>query len=93
MKINDLNTLSEGLQYHVSNNLPLSENVFRPGSEEFFRLIDEAKTAFAQGKLQLDWFDQELLNTDIGTIVELANGEEAMTIFPGSDSSPLHRSF
>ena len=89
MKINDLNTLSEGLQYHVSNNLPLSENVFRPGSEEFFRLIDEAKTAFAQGKLQLDWFDQELLNTDIGTIVELANGEEVPLDIPFYEDEQL----
>ena len=63
MRINDLNTLSEGLQYHVSNNLPLSENIFRPGSEEFFRLIDEARSSFAEGKIDLDWFDQELLNT------------------------------
>lgn len=89
MKINDLNTLSEGLQYHVSNNLPLSENVFRPGSEEFFRLIDEAKTAFAQGKLQLDWFDQELLNTDIGTIVELANGEDVPLDLPFYEDEQL----
>ena len=89
MKINDLNTLSEGLQYHVSNNLPLSENVFRPGSEEFFRLIDEARAAFNQDKLQLDWFDQELLNTDIGTIVELANGEEVPLDLPFYEDEQL----
>lgn len=89
MKIKDLTTLSEGLQYHVSNNLPLSENVFRPGSEEFFRLMNEAKTAFAQGKLQLDWFDQELLNTDIGTIVELANGEEVPLDIPFYEDEQL----
>ena len=89
MKINDLNALSEGLQYHVSNNLPLSENVFRPGSEEFFRLIDEARTAFTQDKLQLDWFDQELLNTDIGTIVELANGEEVPLDIPFYEDEQL----
>ena len=90
MRVNDLkNTLSEGLQYHVNNDLPLSENIFRPGSEEFFRLIDEAKTAFAQGKLQLDWFDQELLNTDIGTIVELANGEEVPLDVPFYDDEQL----
>ena len=90
MRVNDLkNTLSEGLQYHVNNDLPLSENIFRPGSEEFFRLIDEAKTAFAQGKLQLDWFDQELLNTDIGTIVELANGEEVPLDLPFYEDEQL----
>lgn len=89
MKINDLNTLSEGLQYHVSNNLPLSENIFRPGSEEFFRLIDEARAAFNQGNLKLDWFDQELLNTDIGTIVELASGEEVPLDIPFYEDEQL----
>jgi len=89
MKINDLNALSEGLQYHVSNNLPLSENIFRPGSEEFFRLIDEARAAFNQGNLKLDWFDQELLNTDIGTIVELASGEEVPLDIPFYEDEQL----
>ena len=89
MKINDLNTLSEGLQYHVSKNLPLSENIFRPGSEEFFRLIDEARSSFAEGKIDLDWFDQELLNTDIGTIVELANGEEVPLDIPFYEDEQL----
>jgi hypothetical protein len=89
MKINDLNTLSEGLQYHVSNGLPLSENIFRPGSEEFFRLIEEVRSKFAEGKLELDWFDQELINTDIGTIVELANGEEVPLDIPFYEEEQL----
>jgi hypothetical protein len=89
MRINDLNTLSEGLQYHVSNNLPLSENIFRPGSEEFFRLIDEARSSFAKGNIDLDWFDQELLNTDIGTIVELANGEDVPLDIPFYEDEQL----
>ena len=89
MKINDLNTLSEGLQYHVSKNLPLSENIFRPGSEEFFRLIDEARSSFAKGNIDLDWFDQELLNTDIGTIVELANGEDVPLDIPFYEDEQL----
>lgn len=89
MKINDLNTLSEGLQYHVSNGLPLSENIFRPGSEEFFRLIEEVRTKFAEGKIELDWFDQEVINTDIGTIVELANGEEVPLDIPFYEDEQL----
>ena len=84
MKITELNQtpVSEGLAYHVEQGLPLSENVYRPGSEEFFNLIHEARRAYIEGKLELDWFDEELINTDIGTIVELANGEEVPLDLP-----------
>lgn len=84
MKITELNQqpVSEGLAYHVEQGLPLSENVYRPGSEEFFNLIHEARRAYSEGALELDWFDEELINTDIGTIVELASGEEVPLDLP-----------
>ena len=86
MKISDIEfVLSEGLQYHSKNNLPLSENIFRPGSEEFFNLIAEARIAVKEGKLQLDWFDQELLETDLGEIVTLEDGTEVPLDLPFYD--------
>ena len=36
-------TLSEGLAYHLENSVPLSDNVYRPGTKEFFHLVNEAR--------------------------------------------------
>ena len=35
--------ISEELQYHLENDIPVSENVFRPGSQKYFNLINEAR--------------------------------------------------
>jgi hypothetical protein len=34
--------ISENLQYHIDNNKPVVENIFRPGSNQYFNLIKEA---------------------------------------------------
>ena len=65
MKIKDLQTISEGLAYHIENALPLSENVYRPGSEEFFNLIHEARRAYTEGTLQLDYKSCEMMSNDL----------------------------
>ena len=35
----DSSLISEGLRYHVENNLLIDENIFRPGSTSFFSLF------------------------------------------------------
>lgn len=58
--------VSEGLMYHISNNIPLSENIYRYGSESFFNLINETKKLYEKGVIKLNENDIELINTDIG---------------------------
>ena len=57
---------SDGLKFHHTNNLPLSENVYRPFSDEYFSLINESRRLYKEGGLDLCEDDIWLLNTDIG---------------------------
>ena len=55
------------LQYHVDNNLTLSENVYRYSSESFIELFKEARDAWRDGYITLNEEDEHLLETtDIG---------------------------
>ena len=55
------------LQYHLDNNLTLSECVYRYSSEAFIQLFAEARQAFRDGKIILSEQDILLLElTDIG---------------------------
>ena len=59
---------SESLKYHLVNSMPITENVFRPGSEKFFSILEEARNLFDEGVLELKGIDKELYeNTEIGT--------------------------
>jgi hypothetical protein len=67
--------ISENLKYHIDNNLPVLENIFRPGSKSFFEIISEARTLFDNGKVELSGIDKILFeSTDLGKF-ELFEGE------------------
>ena len=58
---------SQELQYHLMNSLPVTENVFRPGSKKFFALLKEARNLYDLGLLELKGIDKELYeSTEIG---------------------------
>jgi hypothetical protein len=59
--------LSESLKYHLDNNKPITENIFRPGSEAFYEVIKEARQLFDAGKVNLCDIDKEIFeSTEIG---------------------------
>ncbi len=59
--------ISEALQWHVDNSVPLSENVFRVGSKSYFDLYREARELQESGSMDFDGWDGYLLKeTDIG---------------------------
>lgn len=59
--------ISEGMSYHVNNARPLTENVYRPGSSEFFALFREAREMWRVGEyFPLNEAEAELLDSDIG---------------------------
>ena len=63
--------ISENLQYHIDNNKPIVENVFRPGSNQYFNLIKEARQLFDANQIELSELDTELFeSTDIGRFAE-----------------------
>lgn len=60
--------LSEGLRYHLDNLVPLFETIYRPGSEAYFRTVQEARLLHSKGLLQ------ELCNEDIELLTETEVG-------------------
>ena len=59
--------LSENLQYHVDNKLPLTENTFRYGSEAFLNLWAEARYLYVREAIHVNEDDREILEeTDLG---------------------------
>ncbi len=73
--------LSEGLKYHMDNDMPLTEHVYRAGSQKYFELWAEARALYTRGILEVTDNDLEVLTeTDLGHygIYETVNfkGEE-----------------
>ena len=59
--------ISENLQYHLDNNISITENIFRYGSDSYFKLLKESRELYDSGKIQLYGHDQELFeSSDIG---------------------------
>ena len=81
--------ISEGLRYHLDNQISLSENIYRYGSESFFNLINEVRKLHNSNKVNLSYKDEELLKTDIGrkTIFE---GKEVWLDIPMEDNEILN---
>jgi len=70
MKFNDF---VDGVKWHMSNNIPLHESVYRFGSDKYFETFAEARKLYNEGKLQnLHEWDEELLrDTDLGKFVNV----------------------
>jgi hypothetical protein len=73
--------ISEGLKYHKEYDLPLVENVFLPFSDEFFSLINETRSLWKNGLVQLCDDDEWLLKTDIGKTA-MFEGDEVWLDIP-----------
>lgn len=61
--IKHFSEFSESLKYHLTNSMPITENIFRPGSEKFFSVLEEARNLFDEGSLMLEGIDKELYET------------------------------
>ena len=59
--------ISQSVHYHIENNIPFAENIYRVHSEEFYKLFNEARSLYSEGLLtELNDWDKQLLETDIG---------------------------
>jgi len=74
------NTISEDLQYHIENNIPLSENMFRTGSPKYFDVINEARKLREKGLYENE-LDNEILDSDLGKFF-IYEGERLPLDFP-----------
>jgi len=67
--------ISENLQYHLDNNISITENIFRYGSDSYFKLLKESRELYDKGEIELSGHDQELFEgSDIGRF-EIFEGE------------------
>jgi len=65
--IKDKVLISENMKYHINNQIPVSENVFRFGSKKFFDLIKEARKLKEMGFYENEQ-DDFILETELGTL-------------------------
>jgi hypothetical protein len=66
--------VSEAIAYHMENDIPLVENVYRMHSDGFYQFFAEAKRMYKEGTLELaDSFDRQLLESDIGEFAMYEN--------------------
>ena len=57
---------TEAFRYHVDNKVPITENVFRPGSEAYVELFKEAKKLWKEGKYDANEDEKLVFETDLG---------------------------
>jgi|14BtaG_2_1085337.scaffolds.fasta_scaffold02648_2 hypothetical protein len=62
-------TVSKTIQEHIERGIPFTECLFRPGSKAFTEFYSQVRQLYNEGKIELDWQDQELLETDIGQCI------------------------
>lgn len=58
--------LSEGMRYHIHNGMDLDENVYRPGTPEFFELCNEARGLYEADLYAATPAEIDLFESDIG---------------------------
>lgn len=65
-KLNEQTTVSENLQYHLDNKIPLGESVFRISSNAHVKLFKEVRELWEAGKITLSEADEYFMHTDAG---------------------------
>ena len=63
--------VSEALQYHIDNEMTLTENVFRVYSEGYFDLVNEVRDLWNEGKINLNEEDTLMVESDLGKKVKI----------------------
>lgn len=53
--------MTENMQYHIDNKMPLTENTFRYGSKAFLDLWIEARFLYSRGALNVSGIDKEII--------------------------------
>lgn len=81
----DGQSISEGLKYHINNDISITESVYRPGSPGHIKLLSEARSLFESGSLKLSSVDSGLFEaTDLG-LTGIYNGHEVALDLPIED--------
>ena len=60
--------ISDSLKYHLDYNIPLSENIYRIGSEQYCILFQEARELYNKGLIEVNKVDEWFLNENVGEL-------------------------
>jgi hypothetical protein len=63
--------ISDELKYHIENDITLTNNVFRYYSQKYFDLINEVRSLYENGMIQLNEEDLLMVESDTGKTVEV----------------------
>ena len=66
MLLENMIVVSEALQYHLENDLSISNSVFRFGSDEYFNLVNEVRELYLAQKIKLNENDEFIILTEAG---------------------------
>ena len=58
--------ISESLNYHIKHNIDLMDSVFMIGSESWINCVNEARSLWEEGKIDLEDDDLFLISTEAG---------------------------
>jgi len=63
--------VAKAILEHIERGVPFRECIFRPGSKSFREFYRGLRNLNSVGLLEMDWEDEELLETDIGELVKI----------------------
>jgi len=63
--------ISDSLKYHIENGLSLTNNIFRVYSEGYFKLVNEVRTLWENGSIELNEEDTLMVESDLGKKVKI----------------------
>ena len=66
--------VSEILSYHINEGMSLNDNVFKTYSQKYFDLVNEVRTLWNEGKIDLNEKDTLMVESDLG--VRVKKGDE-----------------
>ena len=74
--------ISEELKYHLDKKINLSENIFRIYSDSFINLINEVRSLYNRGLIELNEQDKRIVESDFCKKVLLESGQVVYLVVP-----------
>ena len=87
MKLISECTISEGLQYHLENNLSLANSIYRYGSDAYYNLVNEVRDLYRNGLIEINAHDKYFIDTDLG-LEAVYHGQTVKLDSPMRSSGP-----
>lgn len=85
-----LKKVSKNMRYHIENQIPIAENIFRVGSDSYFELIKEARELAENGEAYFSDYDLDFIDSDLGKFAEY-NGEMVPLDLPFAEDEELSK--